>query len=487
MRPQQSCCLGHTLVVKQAVIVGAGGAGLAALHAMQQAGFDVLALEQHSELGGVWATTKYPSLAMHSKSFSYRFHDYPPIASREAHATGAEVRAYFAAYARDHRIADKIRYHQRVDRIVRRSDGRCVVAGHECDAVIVATGYSNAGRPHVPVLPGRSRVRVLHSSELSPELVDDITVHRRKVCVLGAGKSAHEILSLLGSVDPTWLYVKSLWSTSYEKLYSDPRREPWNAALYLYYMGVQAMRRKLGWGPAMKLLQAPLVRSGYLVNPLETDSDVCRNRGAIMKADQLAFLETVRSINAGVVGLGDRSVLLDRGDEIEADYLICATGYDRRANLPRLEVNGTAYSLAAQHGLYQHMVDPAVPEVSVLSAAILYPQHLVGFSLGAQWLARFHLGRLAPQPTTTEMTRWIAKRAEAFGPWCGDDYLSGGIPYAHQRDKNILPSLFSQLGLPPKLARALVLRGTDEQAFHRICDEISRRLKTGAGRQARRA
>ncbi len=473
--------------MKKAVIVGAGGAGLAALHAMQQAGFDVVAFEQHSELGGVWATTKYPSLAMHSKSFSYRFHDYPPIASREAHATGAEVRAYFAAYARDNRIADRILYNRRVDRIVRGSDGRCVVAGHECDAVVVATGYSNAGRPHVPVLAGQSRVRVLHSSELSQELVDDITAHRRKVCVLGAGKSAHEILSLLGSVDPTWIYVKSLWSMSYEKLYSDPLREPWNAALYLYYMGVQAMRRKLGWGPAMKLLQAPLVRSGYLVNPLETDSDVCRNRGAIMKADQLAFLATVRSINAGVVGLGERTVLLDRGDQIEADYLICATGYDRRANLPMLELNGAEYSLAAQPGLYQHMVDPAVPEVSVLAAAILYPQHLVGFSLGAQWLARFHLGQLTPQPTPAEMTRWIAKRAEAFGPWCGDDYLSGGIPYAHQRDKDVLPALFSQLGLPPKLARALVLRGTDEQAFHQICDEISRRSRTAASRQARRA
>jgi hypothetical protein len=84
------------------------------------------------------------------------------------------------------------------------------------------------------------------------------------------------------------------------------------------------------------------------------------------------------------------------------------------------------------------------------------------------------------------MTRWIAKRAEEFGPWCGDDSLSGGIPYAHQRDKDVLPTLFSQLGLPPKLARALVLRGTDEQAFARVCDEISRRSSTAAARQARR-
>lgn len=468
------------------MIVGAGGAGLAALRAMQQAGFETIALEKHAELGGVWATTKYPSLRMHARSFSYRFHDYPPLLSREPHATGEEVRAYLSAYARDKQLDDKIVYARRVDRIVHHPDHRVVFATdlrtnepcrYECDVVIVATGYSNAGRPHVPKLPGASRVRVLHSSEVTQEICDDIATHRRKVVVLGAGRSAHEILSLLRTADPTWVYVKSLWSTSYEKLYSDPVREPWNAALYLYYMGIQAMRRKLGWGPAMKLLQAPLVRAGYLINPLERDTDVCMNRGAIMKADQLAFLKTVRSIKSGVVGLGDRTVLLERGDALEADYLICATGYDRRADLPALEIEGQGdHPLAAQHGFYQHMVDPAVPEVSVLTSTILYPQHLLGFSLGAQWLARFHTGRLSPQPTTEEMTRWIAQRATEFPPWCSGEYLSGGIPYAHHRDKDVLPSLFAQLGLSPRLATSLHLRGTDEQAFGALCDLVASKL-----------
>jgi cation diffusion facilitator CzcD-associated flavoprotein CzcO len=445
---------------------------------------------QPDQLGGVWAMTKYP-LTTHAKSFSYRFHDFPPIASRGPNATAQEVHAYFSEYARAKQIADKIVYQRRVERIVYRPDrssGRCLVfaAGepHECDVVVCASGFSNSGRPHVPALEGRatSRVRVLHSSELSQQICDDIVTHRRKVVVLGAGRSAHEILSLLRAADLTWVYVKSLWSTSYEKLYSDPLREPWNAALYLYYMGIQALRRKLPFGPAMRLLQAPLVRSGYMINPLEPDSDVCRNRGAIMTADQLAFLKTVRSIKAGVAGLGEHTVLLDRGDTLDADYLICATGYDRSADLPALAIEAadgtsTDHSLAAQHGFYQHMIDPAVPEVSVLAATILYPQHILGFSLGAQWLARFHQGRLTPQPTTDEMRRWLAGRAVDFGPWCSDEYLSGGIPYAHQRDKDVLPSLFEQMGLPKGLARSLHLRGTDEKAFGELCDLVARKLR----------
>jgi dimethylaniline monooxygenase (N-oxide forming) len=483
---------------KKVVIVGAGGAGLAALHAMHQAGFDAIAFEQHAALGGVWATTKYPSLAMHSKSFSYRFHDYSAMTSHGPSATGEEVRAYFAAYARDKQIADKVVYGRRVEKIVYRSTRGCLVitdaGNHECDLVVCATGYSNTGRPHVPVLEGRasSRVRVLHSGEVSPEIVNDIVANRRKVVVLGAGRSAHEILSLLREriADVTWVYVKSLWSMSYEKLYSDPKREPWNAALYFYYMGIQALRRKFGWSPLMKRLQAPLVRSGYLINPLEQDSDVCRNRGAIMKADQFAFLKTVRSVEAGVIGLGDCTVLLDRGEPIEADYLICATGYDRRADLPAVAIEHadgtlTDHPLAAQHGFYLHLIDPAVPAISILSATILYSQHILGFSLAAQWLARFHQGRLTPQPTTRDMTRWIERRARDFPPWYSGEYLSGGMPYAHHRDKDVLPTLFEQMGLPRRLAQELVLRGTDERAFAEVCDRVAQALRASASSASR--
>src|SRR5262245_61924550 len=119
---------------------------------MQQAGFEAIAFEQHAGLGGVWATTEYPSLAMHSKSFSYRFHDYPAMACRAENATGGEVREYFNAYAHAKQIADKIVFGRRVDRIVYRAgrDRRCLVlatdrAGrkseHECDLVVCASGY----------------------------------------------------------------------------------------------------------------------------------------------------------------------------------------------------------------------------------------------------------------------------------------------------------------------------------------------------------
>lgn len=465
-------------------MVGAGGAGLAALHAMQQAGFDARSFDLNDELGGVWATTKYPSLTIHSRSFNYRFHDYPPITSRDSHATREEIQAYLSAYVHAKSIADKITYRTRVQRIiVRRAQGECVVetsgGTHTCDVVICATGFASAGRPHVPGFPGRAttQVKVVHSSELTGEMVDDILAHRRKVIVLGAGKSAHEILSLLRDANTTWLYAKSLWAFSYERLYG----HPWNIPLYLYYLQLAALRRRrVGYGRLMRALQGPLRWTGMLVNPLEDDSDIFRNRFAIMRSEQLAFLRTVSSRKASVTALAERGVVLDSGEVVDADYLVCATGYDRRQNLPSvvIEEDGRSmeHALAKQHRFYREMVDPAVPEVSLLAANPPYLQQLLGYSFGAQWLARFHTGRLTRHPGPDALRRGVAKAAAEYAPWCADEYLSGGLPYAHERNEDVLPDLFEDMGLPRSLARKLVISAANEARFGRVCDEITAAL-----------
>ncbi len=460
---------------------------------MQDAGFEARSFEQNDELGGVWATTKYPSLTTHSRTFNYRFHDFPTISSAGPCATREEVHGYLKSYARANSIADKITYDTRVERItVRRAQGECLVettaGSHTCDVVICATGYASAGRPHMPELANRasSKVTVVHSGELTPAMVDDITTHRRKVVVLGAGKSAHEILWLLRTASTKWIYTKSLWAFSYERLYG----APWNVPLYLYYLQLANLRRRrLDYGPLMRALQAPLRWSGLMINPIEQDSDVFRNRFAIMKRDQLAFLKTVERQQVAVTGLAERGVVLETGETLAADYLVCATGYDRRKNLPTVVIEeagrSTPHVLAAQHGFYREMVDPAVPEVSLLAASPPYLQQLLGYSLGAQWLSRFHTGSLRKQPSLDEMRRGVGKIAEEFAPWATDEYLSGGLPYAHQRKEEVLPDLFEDIGLPSKLARKLVISSANEAAFGRVCDEITQALASVPPRDQR--
>jgi hypothetical protein len=121
-----------------------------------------------------------------------------------------------------------------------------------------------------------------------------------------------------------------------------------------------------------------------------------------------------------------------------------------------------------------------VPEVSLLAANVLYPQQLLGFSFGAEWLARFHSGTLRVQPTREEMRAAVATEAKQFAHWCSDEYLSGGLPYAHQRNEHVLPRVFDDMGVPRGLARRLVLSGAHEERFGRVCDEIAKSLTAGA-------
>lgn len=101
-------------MARTAIVIGAGSAGLTALHAMTQAGFDTICLERNSSYGGIWLTTRYPKLAIHSKSLNYRFFDFHSVASVGDSATRAEILAYFADFIQAKGLTGKISYQERV-------------------------------------------------------------------------------------------------------------------------------------------------------------------------------------------------------------------------------------------------------------------------------------------------------------------------------------------------------------------------------------
>ena len=74
------------------------------------------------------------------------------------------------------------------------------------------------------------------------------------------------------------------------------------------------------------------------------------------------------------------------------------------------------------------------------------------------------------------MKRSLAENASEFAPWFTGEYLSGGLPYAHQRKDEVLPDLFADMGLSRRLARKLVIAAGNEARFGRVCDEITRAL-----------
>jgi cation diffusion facilitator CzcD-associated flavoprotein CzcO len=172
-----------------AVIIGAGPAGLACAAAMRTAGLNATVLEKAGTVGPVWRL-HYDRLHLHTD----RNHsglpgmamprDYPTYPSR------AQVVEYLEAYARQFDL--RPRFNTNVLRLARGDEGwRVETNAGELLApvVVVATGIATA--PYRPSWPAMEIFRgsIIHSSEYRNATV----FAGRRVLVVGFGNSGGEI------------------------------------------------------------------------------------------------------------------------------------------------------------------------------------------------------------------------------------------------------------------------------------------------------
>ncbi|HXE25717.1 MAG TPA: NAD(P)-binding domain-containing protein, partial [Roseiarcus sp.] len=147
-----------------AIVIGAGPAGLAAAAALRARGLDALILEKSGAVGAVWRR-HYDRLHLHTDRARSGLPGLPIPKACGRYPSRADVVAYLEAYAA--KFALKPVFNAPV-RAVRR-DGRAwrAEAGENSQTapiVVVATG--SAGYPHVPAWPGMDEFGgpILHSS-----------------------------------------------------------------------------------------------------------------------------------------------------------------------------------------------------------------------------------------------------------------------------------------------------------------------------------
>jgi len=178
------------IVSHEAIVVGAGPAGLATSRELTRAGVDHCVLERGDQVGHTWAHL-YDSLVLHTGKHLSALPGLAFPSATPLFPPRRDFLDYLHRYAGTFRLpietsADVTRIERRDDRwIVRLRAGTTL----EARTLVVATGI--VANPHVPEIADRDRFtgRVVHSgSYRRPEGMTG-----RRVLVVGAGNSAGEI------------------------------------------------------------------------------------------------------------------------------------------------------------------------------------------------------------------------------------------------------------------------------------------------------
>jgi glycine/D-amino acid oxidase-like deaminating enzyme len=193
-----------------AVVVGAGQAGLSTSYHLRRLGLEHVVLDAEESAGGAWQH-RWDSLTMDDV---HGVADLPdgPAPGRGRDRANEVIPAWFADYERAHDLP--VLRPVRVDRVESSGDLLVVRAGDRSwttRTVVNATGTWS--RPFVPSYPGRSSFRgeQLHTADYPGAE----HFRGRRVLVVGGGASA---IQLLGELRPV---TDTVWATRREPVWRD--------------------------------------------------------------------------------------------------------------------------------------------------------------------------------------------------------------------------------------------------------------------------
>lgn len=219
------------------VVVGAGFAGLYAIHRLRQFGFSVVCFEAGTDVGGTWYWNRYPGARCDVESLQYSYSFSPELEHEwtwtERYAAQPEILRYIEHVADRFELRRDIRFETSVVAAhfdeetarwqIRTDRGQLI----NCQFCILATGALSASR--VPDLPGLTEFagRTYHTGRWPHEKVD---FTGQRVAVIGTGSSAIQAIPVIAS-EAEHLYVfqrtPNFSIPAWNRPLSDERRADW--------------------------------------------------------------------------------------------------------------------------------------------------------------------------------------------------------------------------------------------------------------------
>lgn len=296
-------------------IVGGGIGGLSALLDLSKIAHCKL-YEKNNKIGGVWSRSRDNQISLQIEPRIYRFPDDPYYPQDKS---GQEVQQYLERYIRRSKLESFIQSGIRVLDI-RSVKGqftlRLYQAGKTFDSCpydwVICTG--DTARPRIPELvrnqTPNTRPPYLHTSQLTNYLVEK--TKGKHVVVLGGSKSAAE------AVLRFYPHNKVVWIA--RKFYSFAKTTP------ITTISLSRVASCLVQPTGEKL---PECLTEYKPHPGQDSFSGSFN--FLTESDYQILRHQVLTLQGSVVKLSRDQIVLDTGQSLRCDLLICATGYHSNA------------------------------------------------------------------------------------------------------------------------------------------------------------
>jgi cation diffusion facilitator CzcD-associated flavoprotein CzcO len=190
-----------------AVIVGAGFAGLRALYTLRSMGMSVAVLEADDGVGGVWNFNRYPGARCDVESFDYSYRFSSELEQEwrwsERYATQPEILRYINHVVDRFDLRRDIAFRAEVSRAVydetsahwhvETADGRCWQAGK----LVLAMGQLSA--PKETVYPGQETFGgpIIYSARWPR---DEVDLAGKRVAIIGTGSSGVQMTPVIAEL-----------------------------------------------------------------------------------------------------------------------------------------------------------------------------------------------------------------------------------------------------------------------------------------------
>ena len=185
-----------------AIVIGAGVAGLYQLYRLRELGLSVRVYEAGTGVGGTWYWNRYPGARFDSESYTYGYSFSEELLQEwdwsEHFAGQPETERYLNHVADKFDLRRDIRFSTRVSAASYDEDRRCwqvqTDTGERARARFLITAIGVLSAPYIPDFAGRESFTGLsfHTAEWPKEPVD---FSDKRVCVIGTGATAVQLIT----------------------------------------------------------------------------------------------------------------------------------------------------------------------------------------------------------------------------------------------------------------------------------------------------